>query len=121
MFRVRKRLAGRVRTSERPERSGEEGEISSGAGKGAQRRANARADPSREQQRDVRTDGRRWEQGKGRKTRGLGEEGEVEARGKREDDASASVARVIITDFPDLILRTVTRHNSLTQIAHERM
>lgn len=30
-------------------------------------------------------------------------------------------ARVIITDFPDLILRTVTRHNSLTQIAHERM
>lgn len=46
--------------------------------------------------------------------------GDDEVRGKRRD-ASASVARVIITDFPDLILRTVTRHNSLTQIAHERM
>jgi hypothetical protein len=43
--------------------------------------------------------------------------------GWEEDDASARErrARVIITDFPDLILRTVTRHNSLTQIAHERM
>lgn len=48
------------------------------------------------------------------------ESGDDEVGGKRRD-ASASVARVIITDFPDLILRTVTRHNSLTQIAHERM
>lgn len=45
----------------------------------------------------------------------------VGGQSRREEDASASVARVIITDFPDLILRTVTRHNSLTQIAHERM
>lgn len=51
----------------------------------------------------------------------MDERGGKRWRTQREEDASVSVARVIITDFPDLILRTVTRHNSLTQIAHERM
>lgn len=58
----------------------------------------------------------RKESGKGGRTKKKRERYRVEI-----EDTSVTVARVIITDFPDLILRTVTRHNSLTQIAHERM
>lgn len=56
-------------------------------------------------------------------TEGVGKKGARERAkvGGKRMLRRAPRARVIITDFPDLILRTVTRHNSLTQIAHERM